>query len=297
MAHEEIRFVPASSVSPTLVWKAFVEGFQGYIVPVKIDEEPFARMIATEHVDLTASVVALDNADEPLGICLLAVRGGVGWCGGLGVVPTMRRKGLGRELMVRSIAEARARGLERYLLECINGNEAAHRLYRDLGFEVIRRLDFFDGIPASVPARDDHSSHIWVMDHPTSVWADFGVYHRVRRPWQQDAPSLQLTTAAESTAGLAAGDPGRPEAYLIYRVPAQVGARVPIIDTGCLSAGRDERASLTSLLAGLIAMFPGDRLQAVNVPDDDPFNHVLHAAGVPVSLSQSEMDLNLREVR
>ena len=40
-------------------------------------------------------------------------------------------------------------------------------------------------------------------------------------------------------------------------------------------------------------MFPGDRLYAVNVPDDDPFNQVLHDAGVPVALSQSEMDLNL----
>lgn len=293
MAHEEIRFVPASSVSPTLLWTAFVEGFQGYVVPVQIEEEPFTRMIAAEHVDLGASVVALDAHDAPLGVCLLAIREGVGWCGGLGVVPAMRRKGLGRALMVRSVDEARARGLERYLLECINGNESASRLYLGLGFQVIRRLDFFDGIPASIPSRDDQSSHIWVMDQPTSLWSDFGEYHRVQRPWQQDAPSLTLTTPAESTAGLASGDPGRPEAYLIYRLPAQVGARVPIIDTGCLSTCRDERAELTSLLARLIAMYPGDRLYAVNVPDDDPFNQVLHAAGVPVALSQSEMDLTL----
>ena len=294
MAHEEIRFVPASSVSSKLLWKAFVEGFQGYIVPVQVEEEPFTKMIAAESVDLSASVVALNYTGEPIGVCLLAIRDAVGWCGGLGVVPAMRRKGLGRELMVRSIDEARGRGLERYLLECINGNEAASRLYLDLGFQFVRRLDMFDGIPGTVPARDDRSSPIWVMDRPTSVWSEFGAYHRVQRPWQQDAPSLQVTTSSGSTAGFAAGDRRRPDAYLVYRLPAQVGARVPIVDTGCLTSGRDERAELTSLLARLIATYPRDRLYAINVPEDDPFNQVLHDAGVPVALSQSEMDLNLK---
>ena len=133
------------------------------------------------------------------------------------------------------------------------------------------------------------------MTQPTSVWADFDAYHRVQRPWQQDTPSLRLTTPAESTAGLASGDPDRPEAYLIYRMPAQAGARVPIVDSGCLSTGRDEQAALTSLLARLIAMYPGDRFHAANVPEDDPFNQVLRAAGVPVTLTQSEMELNLQD--
>ena len=294
MAHENIRFVPASSVAPTLVWTAFVEGFQGYIIPVQIEEEPFDKMLAGEHVDRSASVVAVDAKGEPLGVCLLAIRDNVGWCGGLGVVPSMRRKGLGRELMRRTIDEARSRRLERFLLECIDGNEGAHRLYVDLGFRVTRRLDMFDGIPAAAPERDDRSGHIWAMDQPTSVWTDFDAYHRVERPWQQDLPSLRLTSSAAPVAGLASGDRGRPEAYLIYRVPAQAGARVSIVDSGCLVSDRDEEAALTNLLARLIAMYPGDRFHAANVPEDDPFNRVLRAAGVPVSLTQSEMELGLQ---
>lgn len=294
MTNEGIQLVPASSVSSTLVWKAFVDGFQGYTVPVQIDEAAFMRMLEFEHVDLGASTIALGKNREPFGMCLLAVRDAVGWCAGLGVVPSMRGKGLGRELMARSIEEARARALDRYLLECIDGNEPAHRLYLNLGFQDIRRLDLFDGIPAAIPTRDERSPHIWVMDRPLSVWDDFPAYHRVRRPWQQDLPSLRLNTPVESLAGLASGDRDRPEAYLIYRMPTQAGARVPIIDTGCLSTGRDERAALTNLLARLIAIFPGDRLYAANVPEDDPFNPVLQAAGVPVSLSQSEMELALQ---
>ena len=37
MADDGIRFVPATSVTATLLWTAFVEGFQGYVVPVQID--------------------------------------------------------------------------------------------------------------------------------------------------------------------------------------------------------------------------------------------------------------------
>ena len=297
MAHEDIRFVPATSVSSTLVWKAFLEGFRDYVIPVQIAEEPFEKMLAGEQVDLAASVVALNNEGEPLGVCLLAIRDSVGWCGGLGVAPSMRRKGLGRALMHRTIEEARSRTLERFQLECINGNEGARRLYLELGFQVTRRLDMFDGIPAVVPEREDRSGHIWVLDQPTSVWTDFGAYHRLQRPWQQDLPSLRLTTPAASVEGLACGDRERPEAYLVYRVPAQAGARLSIVDSGSLSSGRDEVAALSSLLARLIAMYPGDRLFAANVPEDDPFNPVLRSAGVPVSLTQSEMELRLQEPR
>ena len=125
MAHEDIRFVSCL----VGVIDARLEGISGRIPGLRRSgpdrgSSRSTRCSRREHVDLTASVVALDDEGEPLGVCLLAIRDTVGWCGGLGVVPAMRRKGLGRELMQRTIEEARARGLERFRLECIDGNEA-----------------------------------------------------------------------------------------------------------------------------------------------------------------------------
>jgi ribosomal-protein-alanine N-acetyltransferase len=54
----------------------------------------------------------------------------------LAVRPRLRRRGLARSLLDRVLAEARARGAVRVMLEVRRSNEAAIHLYGALGFEV-----------------------------------------------------------------------------------------------------------------------------------------------------------------
>src|SRR3712207_1112931 len=94
-----IRIVSAAEASARMRWRAFVEGFVGYPQPTDLDEAEFAAMVAAEGVDLEASLVAVDEAGCPAGVALLMVRGTECWCGGLGVVPRLRGRGLGWRLM------------------------------------------------------------------------------------------------------------------------------------------------------------------------------------------------------
>jgi mycothiol synthase len=57
----------------------------------------------------------------------------------VGVVPEMRGRGLGREMMVQALVEARAAGAPRLTLCVDRRNEPACRLYRSLGFEEYDR--------------------------------------------------------------------------------------------------------------------------------------------------------------
>src|SRR5205085_1520052 len=84
-----------------------------------------------------------------LTVNLLGVRGDRGWIGGLGVVPAARRRGLGRALMEAVLAEAPPE----VTLEVIEQNEAAIRLYEDLGFERVRLLEVWS-LDAEVQASD-----------------------------------------------------------------------------------------------------------------------------------------------
>jgi ribosomal-protein-alanine N-acetyltransferase len=52
----------------------------------------------------------------------------------LGVVPRRRRRGTGRQLVAAIIAEARRRDLGSVVLEVATDNNAARRLYGELGF-------------------------------------------------------------------------------------------------------------------------------------------------------------------
>ena len=59
------------------------------------------------------------------------------------VAPVWRRKGLGKALLARFIAEAEARGASRILLEMRRGNSAEY-LYRAMGFTPVgARKDYY----------------------------------------------------------------------------------------------------------------------------------------------------------
>jgi ribosomal protein S18 acetylase RimI-like enzyme len=70
--------------------------------------------------------------------------------------PAFRRRGVGRALLGRAIAAARAEGLERVLLEVAGHNEAARALYRGFGFREggVRPGYYADGDDAILMAFD-----------------------------------------------------------------------------------------------------------------------------------------------
>ncbi|WP_127794210.1 ribosomal protein S18-alanine N-acetyltransferase [Agromyces sp. LHK192] len=82
---------------------------------------------------------------------LLAARGsGEGDIQTIAVDERLRGLGIGRALMQAQVAEARRRGAERLFLEVRADNEAAHRLYRSLGFVdlAVRPRYYRDGADA-----------------------------------------------------------------------------------------------------------------------------------------------------
>ncbi len=61
----------------------------------------------------------------------------------VGVVPEARRRGYGREMMLRALVEARAAGAGQVTLSVDARNEPAWRLYRELGFEASERREVY----------------------------------------------------------------------------------------------------------------------------------------------------------
>jgi ribosomal protein S18 acetylase RimI-like enzyme len=58
----------------------------------------------------------------------------------IGVVPEHRGLGLGRALLLRSLAGFQSADIKRVVLEVTAGNQTAVDLYRDVGFRVIRTM-------------------------------------------------------------------------------------------------------------------------------------------------------------
>jgi ribosomal protein S18 acetylase RimI-like enzyme len=89
------------------------------------------------------------EADRPVGVLLLTeMRESGDWdVSYLGVVPEARRRGFGRELMLKALVEAKAGAANRVTLSVDGRNEPALHLYRSFGFVPFDRREVLLSIP------------------------------------------------------------------------------------------------------------------------------------------------------
>jgi len=113
--------------------------FESYLVPVHFDLPYFLTMLRKDNIDLSASRVLLAD-NQPSGIALIARRGWTSRLAAMGIVKGMRGKKAGSWFVAKLIQEARERGDHEMVLEVIEQNQPAVRLYKNQGFQIIRRL-------------------------------------------------------------------------------------------------------------------------------------------------------------
>lgn len=131
----------------------FNEAFSDYVIPMNVTREQLASMFTRRGWVPAASVAAFDG-EAMIGFVANCVRGDRAYNSGTGTVPSHRRGGIARELMLRSIDVLTERGATSYQLEVIARNSGAVRLYRTLSFAEVRTLDCWSlpNPPAAVPA-------------------------------------------------------------------------------------------------------------------------------------------------
>lgn len=246
-----MRIVPADGFGHARLAELFTAGYEGYFVPMHVDEATFAFMVDAWDVDLARSRVALDG-DEPVGVVNLGVRGDRGWIGGLGVVPHARHRGVGRALM-DAVLEA---GPPLVTLEVLEQNEPALRLYESLGFRRLRLLEIWS-LTAEAPGADARV-------------ADPGPLGQTGLPWQRADESLPAEYERLEVDGGAA----------LVRVS---GPRVSVLQ---LAAASEDAAA--ELLASARAR--GESLHYVNVPEGDPASAALRRLGGSLDLRQLELE-------
>ena len=159
-----MRLERASSFDSAFLADLFTRGYEEYFVPVHMDAATFAGVVDSWDIDLDRSRVAFDD-DETVGLANLAVRGERGWIGGIGVIPSARRRGIGRALMEAVLAEAPPT----VTLEVIEQNEPARRLYEQLGFVSRRNLEVWT-LAAEVGAGEVRDVEPRPLGQPDLPW-------------------------------------------------------------------------------------------------------------------------------
>jgi len=148
-----LNLVPASQFSLETLTQAYNQTRVDYIVPMPMNAARLGEYIRIYDVDMDRSVVALKD-EEILGINMLALRPGRSWITRLGVLPASRRQGAGNAMMTYLLERSAEAGHGLCMLEVIEGNKPAHKLFVKHGFEETRQLLILRRPPEQTDAPD-----------------------------------------------------------------------------------------------------------------------------------------------
>ena len=213
-------------------------------MPVPFTPEAVLRSVRADSVDLDLSQIIFKE-DEPVGAGLVSRRGRASRLSGMGIVPNGRRQGAGHALVTHLIEMAAARGDQNLALEVIESNGPAVSLYRQLGFQTIRRLISMKREAALEATRAQDGPRPEEID-PRHVADRINLWGFADLPWQSSGETLSHVHPPALAYRL--GD-----AYGIISDPSQarVALRAIVVDPQ-----RRRQGEATRLLTGLFAAHP-----------------------------------------
>ncbi|HLO32269.1 MAG TPA: N-acetyltransferase [Anaerolineales bacterium] len=273
----DLDIVSASNYPVPDLVKFLNRGFEEYFVPIQFNTAAFLEMLSNDGIDLmTSRVLILD--DQPSGIALIARRGWTSRLAAMGVIKETRSRGAGSWFMGKLINEARQRGDYEMVLEVIEQNEPAVKLYRKFGFESLRRLIglIYEG-PQEIEKSDLHQIDLREMG---------------RLVLQHGLPDLPWQLSGESIAQM------NPPARAYCKGPAYLAISDPEAERIVIWSLLVEQAARgnglgTDLLKSMIANHSGKTWYVPAIFPEE-FRKVFERAGFEKEkLSQWQMKLSL----
>ncbi|GHO69809.1 hypothetical protein KSC_087010 [Ktedonobacter sp. SOSP1-52] len=175
--------------------------FTDYFFPMHMTPQMLADFWRINHIDANHSVAMYSTEGEFVGLARLGVRGTRAWCGGFGIAPAFRGRGVSHLLAEQMVYVAREANFETLQLEVLTQNERAIKTYKRAGFVARRRLLGLEVATATLPEAE--SLHVERVPLETLLpWLS----HDAELPcWGRELASL----LALSTETIVAPGPGR----------------------------------------------------------------------------------------
>jgi ribosomal protein S18 acetylase RimI-like enzyme len=185
---------PASNYSIPELVDLLNRGFEEYFIPIYFNNDMFSNMLRKDGINLADSRVLIAD-DQECGIGLIASRQAlhVSRVAAMGIAKEARGKGAGSWLMKELIDDASDRGDREMVLEVIEQNEPAVKLYRKHGFESMRRLVGFSLKDREVLRKEGGKLREIDLDKMGLLISQYGLPDL---PWQLSGESITQTNPA-----------------------------------------------------------------------------------------------------
>jgi ribosomal protein S18 acetylase RimI-like enzyme len=258
-------------------------GFEDYLVKIASSNVLLLHLARSDSVDLAASRIVVRDGNA-LGAALIARRGWTARLAGMALVREARGQGVGRATVLHLLEEAKERQERSMVLEVIEQNETAVKLYEGCGFHRVRRLVGFS-LPKATAAAQVHAKPPALEEVDLrSVGLVIAANGLLNLPWQMSAE----TVAQLSPPAVAYHLDGAWVALTAVASP-QVMVRALVTERS-----RQGRGAAVALLRAVIARYPGKEWR-MNALWPEELGQVFIEAGFTRSaLSQWQM---LRDIK
>lgn len=185
-----------SGYSTEVIVQCLLSAFENYFVRLPISVEYWENRFTAARVDRSMSFGMFEN-DRLIGFIINGIDQHEGkltaFNSGTGVLPAYRGKGIVDDLYAHALPVFRERGVQKCMLEVIQENERALKVYRRIGFRVKRSLTSWKGTLPGAP----ESFRLKKVDFQKIF--DHGLYRPQLYSWDNMAEAVLLSEATKDT--------------------------------------------------------------------------------------------------
>jgi ribosomal protein S18 acetylase RimI-like enzyme len=254
--------------------------FADYIVPMKLTRPFFLDFLKSVGGDLANVLVALDG-ERIVGYVNPVIDGQEAWIGGVGVQPTHRRRGLGRDLMLAGEDFARKRGAREISLEVIEGNYGAQRLYESMGYAPTRKYLTAEGRPIKFEGFGELPSNATMSELLKLHEASY-----TDTCWQRRKPQALVQSARGAESYKLDGG------FVLVRT-VETNGFIPFLGVVPERRGKGVGTSLAKFALTRLYNLGAFKVALYNINDDLPTLRMLDIFDFKVTMKQLEMKKNL----
>ncbi len=284
----ELTIRSLTNIPITTMHNAFTEAFSDYEVKLEMPLEKFREMILIRDIKSEYSIGCFYKKNL-VGFILTGYREingrKIAYDGGTGVKKDFRRKGIAEQLLKHLIDFLKEKKLDVFMLEVLENNKPAIRLYEKHGFIKTRRLECFEIEKYNFTAKFEDSYTI-KNNKGISKEIDLDKYELYLPSWQNADKSIENNSKNYSFQAVELNGQIVCFGYIHKK-------RGDIPQIGILSEWKNNGIEKL-LLFSLSAKTKSEKLLILNVEENNYLSKILQKEGFKNFVIQWEMKLDLK---
>ena len=285
---EKLKIRSLAGIPVEQIHKAFTDAFSEYEVPIEMPLEKLVEMMTIRDLNPEYSVGCF--AGETLvGFILCGFReiNGEYVCydGGTGVIKAYQRKGIGEMMLKELLQFLKEKQVKRFVLEVLENNTPAIKLYEKYGFRKTRRLECFEIEKLSYPEPPETDVN-FVIQCPVKEIPAEKSYRFYTPTWQNDNKSiLNVMKNYAQVIFLKENE------MICFAFIHKIRGDIPQIG---LKEKRKNKNYIPMMIRELAHYTKSDKIVVLNVEENNILANILRKSGFRNFVNQFEMMLELK---